>query len=1339
VGVLRRDIARCGAAASGSVFGAPTILVQRSSRKLGRPLPLRTVSFFPTAENPGTPRGAFRVTVRELPATGEFEITPGRWLERPPNCGALPFRGKFSRVPDRDLFVGALMGQGCGLIELSRPTRAAPPPLAASAPAPALSRLPDHILGVWEGEYECGTGQRAARADVTLTIPPGDAPATLRVTGLRGASGAQAAYRVALDPALGGVRLTPTLSHRRAREAHELPISGLLSPDRERITGRFEGGQCGTIELARIRDAIPAPEARAAVSVLQAGATDEACTAIALWAKRLVDEYPVEQMRSPVALANLIREEHFRPHIGVAYGTLDRAGFQRLSAIQQRCIQRGLLDAVPEPARGILRGQNANRFADPLQAQAVALDWRARALAAAEAVPATIEGLETLARLKTVADREMAALWPSERRAFRETLIEREATAIEEAMTAIAGRDPSAPLTLDRIAELHRLAVLAGNAGTRVRARVDNAPAQHLDAAFTVAARLPATSAGRTAFLEWQQNLDREIAGYADYSAVQAARARLPIEFRALNDRIDLAFIGAPETAPSLDRLSRLEDLAASRPADVADPARAAFERELAQLAAAQLAEGAQFEESAAGLARFDSWLAAFTRDFSRHAGTAPIREAQRALAQRRIVLAIAAAADEAAQIRQSDHPDLARLVVLNDQLIALREQLPLADSSEAERRLAGVEAAVAVAVSGMIAAEAEALRGLPASLEGLQRLSAARGELGLRYARFLSVPAYRQVMDGLTQQEGSVAEAILLPATRQAASFGIDDLAAHHDRVVALRALTGAANAGAEAAYARADAAVAEGVRRHLSRAQASLRENPRTPEGLVRLAAESEATLRQFARLARHPAYQEVVRGPAESASAHLADVRGEVASAVEGSVSATAARDVRLSIEAVEARVPPPVAAALWEAFNTGLSRWLTVQVASIPAAARLGAPQGNLMGSFGQQQAAAPISSSLREVCRQANLSTEPERFCACAGPALERRLDTAQQAFLRHNPPVTSAILVEVVPRLDADLRQCASQPAASRACTAQELAGSYETSPGGALRCDAAGSDRLACCYGQTCGNQMLLQLGQDGRSLTGTYGLAQTQERGEVELGVTAECAIASGRLSWTSTFMGRRETNWSPFQVLRRLETAETGPSPHGGSVPPLAGLLGGQAARESTSGAGTRNVADFERPELLRALIARDMAALTGFRAGLLPEEHGIPQGLIIYFLSFNAVMSQVVECATLMPAGFDAELRRVITMRSLQGDRMVGMGADFLGRMVPDGRSQSPATVSGVGALLGPLAEGRAIRDRLESEGRRDALLFLRQTNCDGPTARAVADGARALMNHFRTLP
>lgn len=1304
-------------------------------------------SFYPTQTNPSVPRGAYRVTGQQVEASGEIEITPGAWLQQPPGYASGPIRGSISRLGDRDVFIGAVLASGCGEIELSKPANsgtphiAAPAVPAATAPPPSntppASQLSPDVIGVWEGEYQCGTGQRPLRADATLTIRPGGEPATLRVTGLSGAAGAQAPYLVAFDAALGSIRLNPASPPRRADQAHELAITALLSADRQRISGRFEGRRCETIELTRVRDTVPPPLTRVGTPALQASATDDACDAVALWARRLFDEYPAERMRTTAALANLTREEHFRSHIGAEYSALDRAGFQRLGAIRQRCIQRGLLDAPTVLVSTILTGQNANQLTVPLQAQAAALEWRARALDAAERVPAIAEGVATLARFEGAADQELAALWPSERRAVRETLAQRRQAVVEAALVAIAGRDPDATLPLDQIAALHHLAGVAADAGAPVRARVDRALARHLEAAFAAIGQFPATEAGRASFQAWRQSLDQDVSPYADYPAVRAARARFPGELQALNDRIDLAFVSNSAAAPSLERLLRLGELATTRPANVADPARVALDRELAQLTAARVAESARFEESAAGLARFNTWVGEFTRDFSRYEQTPPVREAQQRFAQRRVVLEIAAAAEEQRQIRQAGRPDLARLIAMNDRLAALRAQLPLAGSSEAERRLAGVEAALAGSVSEMIAAEAEVLRGSPATSEGLQRIASGRSELALRYARFVALPAYRQAMEALQQREGAVVAAILRPAIEPSGQRSVEELAALHERVLELRALTGSTNVEAEAAYARADAAIAEGVRSHLSRVQASLRNKPRTPEGLVQLATESNDTIRQFARLTRHPAYQEVVRGVAEQDSAQLNAVRSALTTAVEGSTSPAAVRAVRLSIEAVEGRVTAPVRTALWEAYNAGLSPWLVAQMARIPEAARTPTAQSNLMGSFGQQQAAAAAPPSLLEVCQQANLSNVPERYCACAGPVLEQRLDAAQQAFLRRNPAVTLGILVEVLPRLDADIRQCASAPPPLRACSSQELAGAYDSNPGG-LRCNTAGSDRLTCCYGEGCRNQMALQLGQGGRSLTGTYSVPQTRDGGDVELGVTADCAITSGRWSWTTVFMGRPETNWRPFQVLGRTQIAETERATPGGSVPAFSGLLGSQATGGLATGAIAMNFADFERSDLLRALMARDVTALISFRAGLLPENHGIPQGLIIYLSTFNGVLSQIAECVTLMPAGLDAELQRVLATASLQPDRGAAMAADLFGRMAQGLQGQNPREVPDLSRSMAPLVDMQAVRGRLESEGRRDALLFLQQTNCDGPAARALADGARALMNHFRTL-
>jgi hypothetical protein len=188
----------------------------------------------------------------------------------------------------------------------------------------------------------------------------------------------------------------------------------------------------------------------------------------------------------------------------------------------------------------------------------------------------------------------------------------------------------------------------------------------------------------------------------------------------------------------------------------------------------------------------------------------------------------------------------------------------------------------------------------------------------------------------------------------------------------------------------------------------------------------------------------------------------------------------------------------------------------------------------------------------------------------------------------------------------------------------------------------------------------------------------------------------------------------------------------------VPAFAGLLGSQRPGGPASGAPALSFADFERPELLRQLFAQDVNALMRFRAGLLPEDHGIPQGLFIYLSSFSATLSQIGECVTLMPAGLEAELRRVQQMASLQTGRSMGMAADVLGRMAQGFQGQDPRAPLDWSRPMAPIVENETLRARLESEGRRDAGLFFRQTNCDGPAARALADGARALMNHFRTL-
>ncbi|PWC26582.1 hypothetical protein [Teichococcus aestuarii] len=160
-------------------------------------------------------------------------------------------------------------------------------------------------------------------------------------------------------------------------------------------------------------------------------------------------------------------------------------------------------------------------------------------------------------------------------------------------------------------------------------------------------------------------------------------------------------------------------------------------------------------------------------------------------------------------------------------------------------------------------------------------------------------------------------------------------------------------------------------------------------------------------------------------------------------------------------------------------------------------------------------------------------------------------------------------------------------------------------------------------------------------------------------------------------------------------------------------------------------------FEQPRLIRALIESDMATLMNFRIGLLPEQHGIPQGLTLYLKSFSQELSQIFLCPLLLPAGLEMRIERFMANRAMNPTAAGGTLLDalkILGERMNG--SQASANPFDVRPLLAPLLDGQTAVGQVQSEGQRDARVFQAQTGCEGPEAEALAQGARSLMRHLR---
>lgn len=447
-------------------------------------------------------------------------------------------------------------------------------------------------------------------------------------------------------------------------------------------------------------------------TVLAAGAAAQSCPALQNWIAAYLREFPDNILKSQNAYLNLFRDEYFVPHIGAPYLTLTTAQLNQVQNMIGRCRLRGGDNpALPLVLRA-LRPSIRDGLRDEMLQIANGLQWRSKSLEGVADASITPRGFQTLNSLELEGRPILGPLWPSEQRSFYDAVTARRKTLNAAALRSLTGKSSAGVVPMETLAEFREIASLAKEDGQEIRLKVDSALAQFIDRAFAEAKRLPPTDEGRQQFDEWRKKLEADLAAFPGYQAVIPVSARLDAELQAMEMRISVAAL-EPGGSPSLGRLERIDGLRRSSDAALVERARGAFTRDLSAIVKQRLEGMPNFAENRAGLAAFSVWRTQLEKDLERYQGEEVMQRAFASLAE---LAARLLSGSQAELVNERVPPSPARL-------LALREVAQIAKDPAVA---AQAKVALEREVTALVANWQEQVSSIPATREGLQKLSSA-------------------------------------------------------------------------------------------------------------------------------------------------------------------------------------------------------------------------------------------------------------------------------------------------------------------------------------------------------------------------------------------------------------------------------------------------------------------------------------------------------------------------------------------------------------------------------------------------------------------------------------
>lgn len=390
------------------------------------------------------------------------------------------------------------------------------------------------------------------------------------------------------------------------------------------MAGLFEGGKlsgqiraagCGGFTLARAAaPSIPPAQAAAAVadsgpvSLRDATTLEQSCGVVLRWVRRLKQEYPdLDLMRTPLnqifpRAANLYRDKYFVPVFGTPFLNTTPEWRRDLQvSVVRKCSSASDIGAALREFRSFIeRPFNLPRgdfsfaeVSERLGKIALLETWADRVHAALPGIPETAEGFRQLQEYRDKGEKDLAALWPSERAEFLDRLRARQTELARALVAQAVAEAEKAPRSLDGargIADRRRqsetyLALLP----PEERKAAEQAFASRLDASLAAAIAedvrnaqaLPSTLDGAVAFGAMLRDFDARYASFGSPAAVRASRDTLAAARAAVLTAAQAAFAEkAVAEGTSVAGLKSLAGLQASifpLPGDRSLPVHAAY------------------------------------------------------------------------------------------------------------------------------------------------------------------------------------------------------------------------------------------------------------------------------------------------------------------------------------------------------------------------------------------------------------------------------------------------------------------------------------------------------------------------------------------------------------------------------------------------------------------------------------------------------------------------------------------------------------------------------------------------------------------------------------------
>lgn len=332
----------------------------------------------------------------------------------------------------------------------------------AGAPASWAQSGRPEIAGHWEGGFSC----RAGPMGVSLTIEEAGAELRARFRFFPTRDNPRAPegdveMSGRFDRTVGSFELKPTRWIKRARGFNAGQMAGLLEGGK--LSGQIRAAGCGGFTLVRAATPSVSPKQAAAaaadrgpVSLREAATLEQSCGVLLRWARQLKQEYPdIDLMHTPLnqvfpRAVNLYRDKYFVPVFGKPFVNTTPEWRRELQvSVVRKCSSVGDVGpALREFRYYIERPFNLPKgdfsfaqVSERLGQIALLETWADRVRAALPGIPETAEGFRQLQEYLDKGQKDLAALWPSERAEFVDKVRARQTELARRLVAQAAGGD----------------------------------------------------------------------------------------------------------------------------------------------------------------------------------------------------------------------------------------------------------------------------------------------------------------------------------------------------------------------------------------------------------------------------------------------------------------------------------------------------------------------------------------------------------------------------------------------------------------------------------------------------------------------------------------------------------------------------------------------------------------------------------------------------------------------------------------------------------------------------------------------------------------------------------